>query len=438
MIRTLVREIPSKIGETVTVCGWLHKKRLLGGLNFITIRDRSGLVQTLVEDKDELEKLRGMQIGTILDLTGIVVADDRAPGGTELHDVKVVIEVPVTEEPPIEINKPISHKSEHLDTLFENRVLNIRNVQEQKIFKIRADITRHARNFLYEQEFIEIDTPKLLSEPTEGGAEVFKLDYFGKIATLAQSPQFYKQIMVGGFERVYEINHSYRAEPSATTRHLTELTMLDIEMGFVKDHDEVMDMVAAMVQYVLKNVYADRASDLKSLNAPELKLPEDGKIPQFKVAEIHDMYAKATKVIISAEDDLIPDEERWIGDYARKNLGTDLVYATRFPIGLSKFYHKLDVDDGTVLWGDLLYRGLEISTVTLRENNYEKIIEQMKKSGLDIDHEGFKYYLQAFKFGLPKHGGCGLGIDRLVQKTIGLSNVKEACLFPRDINRLTP
>ncbi|HRQ97869.1 MAG TPA: OB-fold nucleic acid binding domain-containing protein, partial [Candidatus Saccharibacteria bacterium] len=232
MTRTLTKELSANIGKTVTINGWLHKKRLLGGLNFITLRDRTGLAQTLVDDKDELEKLRGLQIGTVLSLTGMVVEDERAPGGAELHDVKIAVEVPVTDEPPIEVDKPISHKSEHLDTLFENRVLNIRNLNEQKIFKIRADLTYYIREFLRDKEFIEIDTPKLLSEATEGGAEVFKLDYFGKIATLAQSPQFYKQIMVGAFERVYEIGHSYRAEPSATTRHLTELTMLDIEMGF--------------------------------------------------------------------------------------------------------------------------------------------------------------------------------------------------------------
>jgi nondiscriminating aspartyl-tRNA synthetase len=438
MTRTLVRDVASHINETVTVRGWLHKKRLLGGLNFITLRDRSGLVQTLIDGGDELEKLRGMQIGTVLALTGTVKADERAPGGAELHDVQVVVEVPVTEEPPIEIDKPISHKSEHLDTLFENRVLNIRNLNEQKIFKIRADLTRYIRQFLNDNEFIEIDTPKLLAEATEGGSEVFKLDYFGKTATLAQSPQFYKQIMVGAFERVYEIGHSYRAEPSATTRHLTELTMLDIEMGFVQDHDEVLDMVGDMTTYTLKRVYVEHADDLRSLNAPELKLAEDGKVPRFKIAEIHDMYTKATGNNTTAEKDLTPDEERWISDYARKNLGTDLVYAIRFPISAGKFYHKLDVEDGTVLWGDLLFRGLEISTVPLRENNYEKMIEQMKSAGLDITHEGFKYYLQAFKFGLPQHGGCGFGIDRLVQKTIGLANVKEATLFPRDINRLTP
>jgi len=438
MSRILARDVASKIGETVTIRGWLHKKRLLGGLNFITLRDRSGLTQTLIDNKDELEKLRGLQIGTVLALTGLVVADDRAPGGAELHDVVVDVEVPVTDEPPIEIDKPISHKPENLDTLFEYRVLNIRNLQEQKIFKIRGDLTHYIREFLREREFVEIDTPKLLAEATEGGAEVFKLDYFGKTATLAQSPQFYKQIMVGAFERVFEIGHSYRAEPSATTRHLTELTMLDIEMGFVQDHDEVLDTVGDMTQTVLKRVYEEHAADLKSLNAPELKLPADGNVPRFTIAEIHDMYTKATGTDTTTEKDLIPDEERWISDYARKQLGSDLVFATEFPLEAAKFYHKIDRENGVVMWGDLLFRGLEIATCPLRENNYDKMLEQMKAAGLDVEHEGFKYYLQAFKYGLPMHGGCGFGIDRLVEKTIGLANVKEATLFPRDINRLTP
>lgn len=437
MTRTLIRDLSQKIDQTVTIHGWLHKKRLLGGLNFLTVRDRSGLAQSLIEDKDEIEKLRGLQIGTVVKFTGTVVADERAPGGAELHDVSVEIEVPVTDEPPIEIDKPISHRPENLDTLFEYRVLNIRNLQEQKIFKIRASLTRYIREFLSEREFVEIDTPKLLAEATEGGAEVFKLDYFGKTATLAQSPQFYKQIMVGAFERVYEIGHSYRAEPSATTRHLTELTMLDIEMGFVEDHDEVLDTVGEMTQAVLERVYEEHAADLKSLNAPELKLPEDGKVPRFTIAEIHEMYTRATKNDTTQEKDLTPDEERWISEHARKQLASDLVYAVDFPKSAGKFYHKFK-DNDTVAWGDLLFRGLEIATVPLRENNYEKMIEQMTTAGLDVTHDGFKHYLQAFKYGLPQHGGCGFGIDRLVEKTIGLSNVKEATLFPRDINRLTP
>lgn len=438
MTRTLARELSEKIDQIVTVSGWIHKKRLMGGLNFITIRDRSGLTQTLIEDKSELEKLRGMQIGTVVSFTGKVVADERAPQGAELHDVKVEVEVPVTEEPPIEIDKPISHKSEHLDTLFENRVLNIRNIQEQKIFKIRSSVTRYIREYMYQNEFIEMDTPALLAGATEGGSEVFKLDYYGKTATLAQSPQFYKQIMVGAFERVYSISHYYRAEPSATTRHLTELTALDIEMGFVKDHSEVLDMVGNMVQYTLKNIYEEHAADLKSLNSPALKLTEDGSIPRFSIAQIHEMYTKANKTDTTNEKDLIPDEERWISEYALKNFGTDLVFAINFPIVAGKFYHKFDRENNIVLWGDLIFRGVELSTAPLRENSYEKMIEQMKNAGMDVDSEGYKYYLQAFKYGLPQHGGCGLGIDRFVQKIIGLANVKEACLFPRDVNRLKP
>ena len=435
-MRILSSELKDKIDEIVTVSGWLHKKRMLGGLNFITLRDRSGLIQMLVEDKAEVEKLRGMQIGTVLTVSGKVVADNRAPGGAELHDVTITVDVPVTDEPPIEIDKPISHKSDGLDTLFEYRALNTRNLQEQKIFKIRADMTHYLREWLREQEFVEIDTPKLLGAATEGGAEVFELDYFGKTATLAQSPQFYKQMMVGAFERVYEIGHAYRAEPSATTRHLAECTMLDIEFGFVDGHSEVLDMIGNMTSSVLRRIYDGHGDELKSLNAPELKLAD--KIPRFSVAEIHEMYTSATGTDTTKEKDLIPDEERFISEHARKQLGSDLVFATDFPIEAAKFYHKVDAKNGVVAWADLLYRGLEIATCPLREHSYEKMIQQMTDAGIDVNDTGYKYYLQAFKYGLPMHGGCGMGIDRLVMKTIGLANVKEATLFPRDINRLAP
>lgn len=437
MTRTLVRDLPKNIGKQVTIKGWLHKKRLLGGLNFLTVRDRTGLVQNLLEDKEQLEKLRGMQIGTVVTFTGTVIEDERAPGGVELHDVQVQVDVPVVDEPPIEIDKPISHKSEHLENLFDYRVLNMRNINEQKIFKIRATIVQEIRRYLLEREFIEVDTPKLLAEATEGGAEVFQLDYFGKKATLAQSPQFYKQMLVGAYERVFEIGHSYRAEPSATTRHLTELTMLDIEMGFVEDHDEVKDLVAGTIRSAVEAAYKTHQADLKTLNAPSLKLTEDGSVPSFTVAEIHELYTKATKTDTTKEKDLSPDEERWIAKYARDKYGSDFVYATNFPKEAGKFYHKF-LDDGTVAWADLLFRGLEIATVPMRENTYPKMISQMQDAGLDVKAPGFQAYLSAFKYGLPQHGGAGVGIDRIVQKTIGLKNVKETALFPRDITRLTP
>jgi nondiscriminating aspartyl-tRNA synthetase len=391
----------------------------------------------VVEDKGEVEKLRGMQIGTVLSIHGKVYEDKRAPNGAELRSPNITVDVPVTDEPAIEIDKPIDHKSENLDTLFEHRVLNIRNLNEQKIFRLRASLLRYLREFLTEHEFIEINTPKLLAGATEGGAEVFKLDYFGQEATLAQSPQLYKQIMVGAFERVFEIAPAFRAEPSATTRHMSEVYMLDIEMGFVNNHDEVLDMVGEMTMHVLRQVYEHHADDLKSLNAPELKLID--KVPKLTVAEIHELYSKANNTDTTDEKDLIPDEERWIAEYAKKKFGSDLIYAVKFPVEAMKFYHQTNPEDPTtVLWGDLLFRGLEIATVPLREYHHDKLIEQMKKAGLDPKHPGYRYYLQAFQYGLPQHGGCGFGIDRFVEKTIGLKNVKEATLFPRDLNRLAP
>ncbi|HET7528996.1 MAG TPA: aspartate--tRNA(Asn) ligase [Candidatus Saccharimonadales bacterium] len=435
MERVLARDVASHVGQEVLVQGWLHKKRLLGGLNFIVVRDRSGLTQIVVDKDEEVEKLRGMQVGTVMSVQGKVVEEQRAPGGAELHGPVITVEVPVTDEPPVEIDKPLSHKPENLDTLFDNRHIGLRSPQEQKVFKIRAALLRRIRDFLYKNDFTEINTPKLLAGATEGGAEVFKTDYFGKEATLAQSPQLYKQMMVGAFERVFEIAPAFRAEPSATTRHMSEVYMLDIEMGFIKGHEEVLDMVQDLTYDAVTSVYKEFADELKSLQAPELVLKE--KFPRYTVAQVHELYTKATGTDTTNEKDLIPDEERWICEHAKKEQGCEAVFVTNFPKEAMKFYHKL-ADDGTVLWADLLFRGLEIATCPMRENRHEVLVEQMKAAGLDPDHPGYKYFLEAMRYGLPAHGGCGYGIDRLVEKTIGLGNVKEAALFPRDINRLAP
>ncbi|HUD06839.1 MAG TPA: aspartate--tRNA(Asn) ligase [Candidatus Saccharimonadales bacterium] len=437
MERVLAKDAKSSVGKNIVVKGWLHKKRLLGGLTFINVRDRSGVIQIVVEDKSEVEKLRGLQIGTVLSITGNVIEETRAPGGLELHDPKIEVLVPVTHESPIEIDKPLSHKSENLDTLFENRVIGLRNLQEQKIFKIRSGMVRLIRDFLYAQDFVEIHTPKLVAGATEGGAEVFKLDYFGKEATLAQSPQLYKQIMVGVFERVFEIGPTFRAELSATTRHVSEVTMLDIEMGFIDSHDDVLNLVGDMVFHVLSKTYETFADELKSLNAPELILKD--KFPRYTVAKVHELYSKDTGQDTTDEKDLIPDEEKWICDYAKSKEGCEAVYVTHFPVEAMKFYHRINPDDPTtVMWADLLFRGLEIATCPEREIDYQKLIGQMKKAGINPEEPGYKYYLQAFRHGLPAHGGCGFGVDRFVEKTIGLGNIKEAILFPRDLNRLAP
>lgn len=262
----------------------------------------------------------------MLEVEANVKEEPRAPGGVELHDAKLTVMVPVTDEPPVEIDKPLSHKSENLDTLFDNRVVGLRNLQETAIFKIRSELTRYIREFLYKNDFVEIHTPKLVAGAAEGGAEVFKLDYFGQEATLAQSPQLYKQIMVGVFERVFEIAPAFRAELSATTRHVSEVTMLDIEMGFIKDHSEVMDMVQNLVYDVVSRAYKEHASELKSLNAPELVLKPE--FPRYTMAEIHKLFSKETGKDTSKEIDLTPEEEKWICEYTKKKHGCEAVFAT--------------------------------------------------------------------------------------------------------------
>ncbi len=436
-MRTLSNKIADKIGKEATIKGWLHKKRTMGGINFVNIRDRAGLVQIVVEKKAEVEKLRGMQIGSVLEITGQVVEEERAPGGAELHNPTVTVLVPVTTEPPIEIDKPISHKSEHLDTLLDNRVVGLRNLQEQSIFKIQAQIATSIRRYFDINDFTEIRTPKLLAEPTEGGAEVFKLDYFGKAATLAQSPQFYKQMMVGVYERVYEIAPVYRAEPSATTRHMTEYISIDGEMGFIELND-LLDFLCGLLNQVVDEVWEKYELELKRWNASKPTLP--AKIPTLTMAEIHEKYSKATGQNTVGEKDLRPDEERWICEYAKKNLGSEAVFVTEWPASEMKFYHKANKQNPKLADRvDLLFRGVEIATASMRENNYEVVVKQLKTlAGGDPNDHGFTPLLTAMKNGMPPHGGFGMGLERLTQKIIGLDNVKEATLFPRDINRLAP
>ncbi|HEX3082349.1 MAG TPA: aspartate--tRNA(Asn) ligase [Candidatus Saccharimonadia bacterium] len=436
MSNVLVRELPKLAGKTATVRGWLHKRRDLGGMVFVVLRDRSGLIQAVVKDAKEQAKLDGLQNGTVLKITGNVTEEPRATGGVELHEPELEVITPVTEVMPIEIDKPIDHNSENFDTLFEYRALSLRNPQEQKVFRVRAALTRYIREFLTEHEFVEIQTPKLVAGSAEGGAEVFKLDYFGQEATLAQSPQLYKQMMVGVFERVFEIGPAFRAEPSVTTRHMSEVTMLDIEFGFIEGHDDVLNMVQDMTYNVLTQAYKEQGEALEDIKAPKLVLKP--KYPRYSMAEIHEMYQKATGKDMSNEVDLTPDEERWICEYAREHDGCEAVFATGLPVSKMKFYHMASDDGKTARSADLLFRGVEIATCPQREHRYEKLVEQMKKSGVDIDSPGFKYFLQAMKFGLPPHGGCGFGVDRLTELVCGLGNVKEATLFPRDTKRLAP
>ncbi len=436
-MRTLSTQISTQIGKQVEVQGWLHKKRLLGGLTFINVRDRGGLVQVVLQNKDEVEKLRGLQIGTVISVSGTVKEEPRAPGGAELHEASLEVLVPVTEEPLIEIDKPLSHKPENLETLFDHRVVGLRNLQERAVFQIQSTIGKAIRQHFDEHGFTEMHTPKLLAEPTEGGAEVFTLDYFGKTATLAQSPQFYKQMMVGVFERVYEIAPVYRAEPSATTRHMTEYTSVDGEMGFIT-LDDLKTYLSGLLNFVCDQVWASHEQQLKQWNATKPVLSSE--IPTITMSEIHERYTKATGTSTVGEKDLRPDEERWICEYAKKELGSEAVFVSEWPASEMKFYHKANQQNPDIADRvDLLFRGVEITTGSMRENKYDVVVEQLKTLAKgDPQDPGFQPLLTAMKYGMPPHGGFGLGLERLTQKLLGFNNVKEATLFPRDINRLAP
>ncbi len=436
-MRTLVKQLQAQAGQKVVVQGWLHKKRLMGGLTFIVIRDRSGVVQALVKDKAEVEKLRGLQIGTVLEVSGVAAADDRAPGGIEIHETGLKVLVPVELEPPIEIDKPLSHESDNLDTLFEYRVIGLRSPREQAVFKVQSEVSRAIREYLRGQDFTEIRTPKLLAAATEGGAEVFKFDYFGKEATLAQSPQFYKQMMVGVFERVFEIAPVYRAEPSATTRHMTEYVSIDAEMGFATI-DDIKTLLSDVLNAVADDVWQYCEGELNEWGATKPVLPK--MIPSMSMADIHQKYSEATGEKTIGEDDLRPDEERWICEYAAEHLKSEAIFVTDWPASGMKFYHKKQ--DGKPELADrvdLLFRGVEISTGSTREHRYDVLTQQLKDMAHgDPEAPGFRYFLMAMSAGMPPHGGFGMGMERLVQKLVGLANAKEASLFPRDINRLAP
>lgn len=435
MSRLLSSELSPHIGQKVEVAGWLHKKRELGQLMFLLLRDRNGIIQIVVEEEVERSKVKHLQPGSILRIKGVVVETPKIRNGVELHHPEIAVEVDVLFPSPIEIDKRIDHNN--LDTLFSWKVLNMRNPVEQGIWKIQAGIGEALRSFLKDQGFVEFHSPKLLCGSTEGGAEVFKLDYFGQEATLAQSAQFYKQMLVGSLERVYEFGSTYRAEPSVTTRHMTEFITVDVEMGFISDYQEIMQLIGGMMHAVHNYVWKCFEPELNALKAKKALIKE--KIPQITLADLHALIFKETGADLRHEPDPTPFEERWICDYAAKNWGSEAVFVTEFPSHAMKFYHYQSESNPEVTERfDLLFRGVEIITGSRREHRYPKLIENLKEIGGDPEALGYFHYLQAFKYGMPSHGGFGLGLERLTQKIIGLNNVKEATLFPRDTKRLSP
>lgn len=436
MERTLISELKNNLEKEVTIKGSVNVARNQGKVAFFDFRDRTGLVQGVVFGKPEvLEVAKTLRGESVVSVKGIVHARPEKMINPNVQNGDIELEITAieilsqAEALPFDLDADIN-----LDTLLDYRPLTLRRPRERAIFKVQHTIINTYRNYLTSQGFTEFQAPKLVGGDAEGGAEVFKVDYFNDTkAYLATSPQLYKQIMVGVFERVFSTGATFRAEKSATTRHLSEISMLDLEMGFIKDHMDVVHAVTGLMRAICEAVVTDCAAELKLLNMPAPLAPES--FPVMTLREAQALILKETGVDKTKEPDLEPEDERFLCEYANKNLGSDFVFVTHFPTKKRPFYTHVDPADPEYTRSfDLLFRGLEMCSGGQRIHDYETLKSRIAEKGLDP--EKFGYYLQAFKYGIPPHGGIGLGLERITAKLCGVANVKEATLFPRDINRI--
>jgi nondiscriminating aspartyl-tRNA synthetase len=431
-MRILVSEIPKNIGKEVTVAGWIHKIRKLGGISFLVIRDRSGLAQVVVE-KESHELLSDISTETVIKLTGTVKKEERAPLGAEILARKVEVLSPVKEELPVELNK--KELRANLDTLLDQRPITLRNPEQRAIFKVGAQVVRSFRDHLTKDGFIEIFSSKIVESGLEtGGAEMFEVKWFKDKAYLSQSPQMYKQIMVGVYERVFETAYAYRAEKHSTARHLNEYLSLDFEMGFIESFEEIMETEETL----LKNMFEDLGNNCKlELDLLGATLPKITKIPRLKLKEAQEILNKEYKEDCVGAPDLDPKQEKLICEYAEKNLDSEFVFITHYPTKKRPFYAYDDPQDKSLtLSFDLMFRGVEVTTGGQRLHLYDDYLKKMKERGMNPDD--FDDYLKVFRYGMPPHGGLAIGAERLIARILGLDNIREASLFPRDINRLRP
>lgn len=439
MQRTLISDTPNLIGQRVKLCGWVHIRRDHGKLIFIDLRDRTGIVQTVViPDKKEAYKTAKVLRGEfVIEMEGLVKERPASAVNKEIKTGKVEIEVQavkILSRPEGELPVDISEEdlSLHLDTLLNLRMLTLRNEKIKSIFRVYAELISAYADIMKKEGFVEIKSPKILSSATEGGANFFKIKYFEKEAYLAQSPQFYKQAGAGIFERVFEIGSVFRAEPHFTSRHVNEYVSLDAEMSFIGSVDDVMDQLENVVKKIFYRL-ADRCKN--DLGKYQAEIAEIKKIPRIRLDEalkiLEKEYGKKSEAI-----DIDPEGERLIGEWAKKNHDSEFIFLTHYAASARPFYTMPSPDPKFTESFDLLYKGMEIATGSQRIHKYKMLVESIKKHGLKP--EDFEHYLDIFRYGMPPHGGWALGSERIVQKLLGLKSVKEAILFPRDVKRLTP
>jgi len=423
-------ECQSRQGEQVIVQGFIQRIRSLGGANFIVLRDNAGTVQVFTEPNTP--GFKDIKEGYIVTIRGLCRTEIRAPGGFEITAQNIEVLVAPPEEIPLTINKETLNL--HIDVDINNRPITLRHPRYRHLFKIQEGLARGFREYLMSKGFTEIFTPKIVGTGTEGGANIFKLDYFGRPAYLAQSPQLYKQMMVGVYGRVFEIAHVFRAEPHDTARHLNEYVSMDLEMGFINSFHDIMAIETGYLNYVfklLKNEYAQHVEALR------ITLPDASKIPVVHLSEAHDLVLKHLKEDFRGEEELNAREERLLGRVMREQYGCDLIFVTHYGSSVRPFYAMDDPENPKeTLSFDLLFKGEEITTGGQRIHEYGKLLEKMKVRGMDA--ENLNHYLMIFKYGMPPHGGLGIGIERLTSLLAGYDNVRYGSLFPRDILRLAP
>ncbi|EOO27378.1 MULTISPECIES: aspartate--tRNA(Asn) ligase [Bacillus] len=428
MKRSLTKECTKQSGKVVLLQGWVKKIRHLGNVSFLLLRDRTGVIQCVLEN--ELAGYK-VDVESVVHVIGEIVETSKTELGVEVlaHEVKVINGA---EPLPFEINKKKLQVG--LDQLLNERVLSLRHERTAAIFKVKSTLVQSFSEFLIENDFTRIFTPKIVSQGAEGGANVFKLPYFQKEAYLAQSPQFYKQMMVaGGLERVFEIAPVYRAEHHNSSRHLNEYISLDVELGFIHDFYEVMQLETDVLRYMFQQVAKKCEIELQLL---QIEVPVITEIPKITLLEAQEIlkskYRKESPV-----GDLDTEGEKLLGKYVKETYNSEFVFITHYPKEARPMYTMQNKENPAITDSfDLLYKGLEITSGAQRIHNYEMLLASFKEKGLHP--EKFQSYLNTFRYGCPPHGGFGIGLERIVYKLLELTNVREASAFPRDCTRLIP
>ena len=417
-------------GKEIRMNGAVHTIRHMGEVAFVILRKSRGLVQCVYEAGITDFDIRELKEESAVEVMGVVKAEERAPQGFEIRLKEIRVLSRPAEPLPLAVSKWKLNTS--LETKLSLRPISLRNVRERAKFKIQEGIVRGFRDYLLSRDFTEIRTPKIVDRGAEGGSNVFKLEYFNKKAELGQSPQFYKQTMVGVYDRVFEAAPVFRAEKHNTTRHLNEYTSLDFEMGYIDSFRDVMDMETGMLQYVMKLLEQDYKKELDMLG---VTLPEVGRIPAVRFDQAKELVSRKYDRKIRNPYDLEPEEELLIGRYFQEEYGSDFVFVTHYPSKKRPFYAMDDpADPRFTLSFDLLFRGLEVTTGGQRIHDYREITAKMEKRGMDP--EDIASYLMIFKYGMPPHGGLGIGLERLTMRLLDEQNVREASMFPRDVTRL--